>query len=96
MILLAKSEIDMIFVPHEPENQVCQCTGSCETDFASSIKTDEEPHPLPQCAPKPTVFYGANTWPRLCYNGADHELLSIGEAATPRNVGIVQWGAVLE
>ena len=56
-------------------------------------KNDEEP----QCVgPVWTVLYGANTWPRLCYNGADHEWLRMGEAATPRNVGIVQWGAVLE
>jgi hypothetical protein len=37
LILLAKSEIRTIDVRREPENQVCQCTRSCETDFASSI-----------------------------------------------------------
>jgi hypothetical protein len=37
VILLAKSEIRVIYVQYEPENRVCQRTDSCETDFASSI-----------------------------------------------------------
>jgi hypothetical protein len=34
---MAKSEIRMVYVRHEPENQVYQRSGSCETDFAISI-----------------------------------------------------------
>jgi hypothetical protein len=41
LILLAKSEIRVIYVQHEPENRVCQRTNSCETDFASSITFGE-------------------------------------------------------
>jgi hypothetical protein len=37
LILLAKSEIRMVYVRHELENQACQRTDSCETDFASRI-----------------------------------------------------------
>jgi hypothetical protein len=37
LILLAKSEIRVIYVQYEPENRVCQRTHACETDFASSI-----------------------------------------------------------
>jgi hypothetical protein len=36
VILLAKSEAHMIDLLYEPENRVCQCANSCETDFASS------------------------------------------------------------
>jgi hypothetical protein len=43
VILLAKSEMCMIDVRHEPEKQGCQRTGSCETDFASSIKSADDP-----------------------------------------------------
>jgi hypothetical protein len=32
-----------MYVQHEPENRVCQRIGSCETDFASSIKSGQEP-----------------------------------------------------
>jgi hypothetical protein len=41
LILLAKSAIRMIYVRHEPENQICQRTNSCEIDFASSIAFGE-------------------------------------------------------
>jgi hypothetical protein len=37
MVLLAKSEMHTIDVRRGIENQVCQPTSSCETDFASSI-----------------------------------------------------------
>jgi hypothetical protein len=43
VILLAKSGRRTIDVQQEPENQVCQRTHACETDFASSIKSAQEP-----------------------------------------------------
>jgi hypothetical protein len=43
MILLAKSEIRAIHVWPAVENLVCQRAGRRETDFASSIKSDDEP-----------------------------------------------------
>jgi hypothetical protein len=46
VILLAKSEIRTIYLQYEPENRVCQRTHSCETDFTSSIKSDDEPTSL--------------------------------------------------
>jgi hypothetical protein len=39
---MAKSEIRVIYVQYEPENQVCQRTGSCETDLASRIIFGDE------------------------------------------------------
>jgi hypothetical protein len=33
-----------MYVQHEPENRVCQRIGSCETDFAISIKYGQEPN----------------------------------------------------
>jgi hypothetical protein len=43
LILLAKSEAPPIYLRRNPENHVWQRTGSCETDFASSIKDDDDP-----------------------------------------------------
>jgi hypothetical protein len=43
LILMAKSEVSTIYVQHELESWVCQRTNSCKTDFAISIKNDEEP-----------------------------------------------------
>jgi hypothetical protein len=39
---MAKPEIRVMYVQYEPENRVCQRTNSCETDFAISIKNDED------------------------------------------------------
>jgi hypothetical protein len=46
VILLAKSEMHTIDVRHELENQVCQRTHACETNFASSIKSDDDPNDM--------------------------------------------------
>jgi hypothetical protein len=43
VILMAKSETRTIYLQFEPENRVCQCANSCETDFASNIKSAQEP-----------------------------------------------------
>jgi hypothetical protein len=40
---MAKSEICAIDLQYEPENPVCQRAHSCETDFAISIKNDDDP-----------------------------------------------------
>jgi hypothetical protein len=44
VILLAKSELRKIDVWYESESRVCPHTNSCKTDFASSIKTGQEPN----------------------------------------------------
>ena len=44
VILLAKSEIRTIYVQHELEGRVCRRINSCETDFASSIKSADDPN----------------------------------------------------
>jgi hypothetical protein len=38
---MAKSEIRVVYVQHEPENRVCERTNPCETDFAISITFGE-------------------------------------------------------
>jgi hypothetical protein len=43
VILLAESEIGTIYVRHRPEKQVGRRTSSYETDFASSIKSADDP-----------------------------------------------------
>jgi hypothetical protein len=43
LILMAKSGIRAIDFQYKPENRVCQRAHSCETDFAISIKPDEDP-----------------------------------------------------
>jgi hypothetical protein len=43
LILLAKFELRKIDVWYECESRVCPHTNSCKTDFASSIKNDDEP-----------------------------------------------------
>jgi hypothetical protein len=43
VIRLAKSDIRVMYLQYEPENWICQRTNSCETDFANSIKYDEDP-----------------------------------------------------
>jgi hypothetical protein len=42
-ILLAKSEIRAIYLWQPVENLVCQRAGRRENDFASSIKSDDDP-----------------------------------------------------
>jgi hypothetical protein len=43
VILLAKSEISMIHVRQALENMLCQRASTREDDFASSIKSAQEP-----------------------------------------------------
>jgi hypothetical protein len=47
VILMAKSEIRAIHIWQAVENLVCQGTGHHENDFASSIKSVQEPIPFP-------------------------------------------------
>ena len=56
---MAKSEIRTIYVRYEPKNPGCQRANSHETDFAISIKSDEDPQNrdavCTRCAPGPAM-----------------------------------------